>query len=228
MGDDRSPGDAFGVDSTAGSLRRVAMRRPGAILAGDAGAWHYTKSLEPSVLVAQYQAFTQLAAAGGARIHWLPADDADGFADSVFAYDPSSLIPTGAIILRPGKRAGRAEAGLDRALYEGLMPIVGTRCRLLDFDLRRAACLSVVRRIVPHGGRQLVHECSHSPDDFIGCFGEVDAGSANPILDRSLRKDPIPQHQSTVPNVTRNSPPANLALSTWRRRSESGNTIDRR
>jgi N-dimethylarginine dimethylaminohydrolase len=44
----------------------------------------------------------------------------------VFTYDPSFVIPAGAIILRPGKQSRRAEAELHRTFYEGLMPIVGT------------------------------------------------------------------------------------------------------
>ena len=62
----------------------------------------------------------------GVEIRWLADDDTDGLADSVFTYDPSFVIPAGAIILRPGKQARRAEAELHRAFYEGLMPILGT------------------------------------------------------------------------------------------------------
>jgi len=109
----------------AGSLRQVAMRRPGGILSADAEAWHYAKALDCAVLVAQYEAFVELVIASGAHIHWLPADDSDGLADSVFTYDPLFVIPEGGVILRPGKLLRRAEADLHRAFYEGMLPILG-------------------------------------------------------------------------------------------------------
>ncbi len=116
-----------GVDSMAGQLRDVAMRRPGAILDADADAdaWHYSKPLDPAALVAQYEALVDLITASGARIHWLPDDEADGLADSVFTYDPSFVIPAGAVILRPGKLARRAEAALHQAFYQDAIPIIG-------------------------------------------------------------------------------------------------------
>ena len=126
MGTDQTVIEEFGVDSMVGDLRQVAMRRPGAIVTADAGEWHYAKPINADALVDQYQAFADLVEASGAQIHWLPSDEHDGLADSVFTYDPSFVIPAGAIILRPGKQARRAEAVLHRTFYEGLMPIVGT------------------------------------------------------------------------------------------------------
>ncbi|MEA2024015.1 MAG: arginine deiminase family protein [Actinomycetota bacterium] len=110
----------------AGPLLEVAMRRPGAILTADADQWHYAKPIDADALVAQYEAFVDLLETAGAHIHWLPDDEADGLADSMFTFDPSFVIPAGAITLRPGKQARRAEAELHRSFYEGLMPIVGT------------------------------------------------------------------------------------------------------
>ncbi|MEA2026249.1 MAG: arginine deiminase family protein, partial [Chloroflexota bacterium] len=118
--------DRYGVDSMAGELRDVAMRRPGAILSADPEAWHYTKPIDADALTAQFDAFAELVNAHGARIHWLEADPDDGLADSVFTYDPSFVIPGGAIILRPGKPTRLDEVDVHRAFYEGLMPIVGT------------------------------------------------------------------------------------------------------
>lgn len=110
----------------AGSLQQVAMRRPGAILSADADDWHYAKALDRAALAAQYEAFVELVVASGARILWLPADDSDGLADSVFTYDPSFVIPAGVIMLRPGKLLRRAEVDLHRAFYQGMMPILGS------------------------------------------------------------------------------------------------------
>ena len=126
MGTDQTVLEGFGVDSMVGDLRQVAMRRPGAIVTADANEWHYAKPLNADALIDQYQAFADLVEASGAQIHWLPDDDHDGLADSVFTYDPSFVIPAGAIILRPGKQTRRAEAELHRTFYQGFMPIVGT------------------------------------------------------------------------------------------------------
>jgi dimethylargininase len=116
----------YGVDSMAGQLRDVAMRRPAAILTADPEVWHYAKPINADALSAQFDAFASLLEAQGARIHWLEADGDDGLADSVFTYDPSFVIPAGAVILRPGKAARTGEAELHRRFYEGLMPILGS------------------------------------------------------------------------------------------------------
>lgn len=118
--------DAYGVDSMAGPLSHVAVRRPGAILAADPEAWHYAKPCDARAMAAQFEAFVTLLEAHGATVHWLEEDDADGLADSVFTYDPSFVVPGGAIILRPGKPARMAEAELHRRFYDGRMPILGT------------------------------------------------------------------------------------------------------
>jgi dimethylargininase len=117
--------ERYGVDSMAGPLRDVALRRPGAILSADPVAWHYAKPLDPVVLTAQFDAFAALLEEYGARIHWIEGSDDDGLADSVFSYDPSFVVGAGAVILRPGKDARAEEAALHRRFYEGLMPIIG-------------------------------------------------------------------------------------------------------
>ena len=117
---------AFGVDSMVGDLRRIAMRRPGAILTANADEWHYAKPINADALTSQYEAFAGLLEAAGVQIDWVADGEADELADSVFTYDPSFVVPAGAIILRPGKSARRREAELHRAFYEGLMPVLGT------------------------------------------------------------------------------------------------------
>lgn len=59
---------AVGVDSMVGPLKRVAMRRPGAILTADPKRWHYAEPIDPVALAAQYDAFAELVAASGAEI----------------------------------------------------------------------------------------------------------------------------------------------------------------
>ncbi len=123
----------FGVDSMAGQLRRVAMCRPKAILDADPARWHYAKPIDPAALQRQYDSFVDLVEGHGAEIIWLDdatvQDDAPAgqdLADLVFTYDPSFVIPQGAVLLRPGKDLRLGEVEYHRALYEGLMPIVGT------------------------------------------------------------------------------------------------------
>ncbi len=116
----------FGVDSMVGDLLSVAMRRPGAILTANADDWHYAKPIDADALLAQFEAFAEVLEASGVRIEWLPEDESDGLADSVFTFDPSFVIPAGAVILRPGKPARLAEVDVHRAFYEDLMPVIGS------------------------------------------------------------------------------------------------------
>lgn len=116
----------FGVDSMAKPLRRVAMRRPGALLEADHRTWHYAKPLDGPRLVEQYERFAEMVSAGGADIEWFP-DSNDDLADSVFTYDPSFMVPGGAVVLRPGKPLRVAEAELHADFYRAKdIPILGT------------------------------------------------------------------------------------------------------
>ncbi len=115
----------FGVSSSSEALRRVAMRRPGAILSADPERWHYAKPIDAEALQRQYARFVDLVEASGAEIAWIPEAD-DDLADSVFAYDPSFVVPGGAVILRPGKPLRAGEADLHAAFYEAEgIPILG-------------------------------------------------------------------------------------------------------
>lgn len=115
----------FGVASMSAPLRRVAMRRPRAMLHADHVDWHYAHPLNPELVLDQYEGFVGLVLKAGAEIVWL--DDADDdLADSIFTYDPSFVIPSGAIILRMGKPRRLDEDRLHERLYEKLgIPIIG-------------------------------------------------------------------------------------------------------
>ncbi len=120
----------FGGSSSVAPLRKVAMRRPGAMLTADHERWHYTKPLDPVALTQQYEVFAELVAASGAEIFWMPEHDAvgavDDLADSVFTYDPSFAVPGGAVVLRPGKPLRTGEADLHASFYEAEgIPIIG-------------------------------------------------------------------------------------------------------
>ena len=115
-----------GVDSMTGQLARVAMRRPGAILTADHGRWHYAKPINAAGLTAQYEAFVALVEASGAEIVWMPEAD-DDLADSIFTYDPSFVVPGGAVIASPGKPLRCGETELHRSFYESIgVPVLGT------------------------------------------------------------------------------------------------------
>ena len=129
MSDDTTSSE-FGVSSSVAPLRKVAMRRPGAMLTADHDRWHYAKPLDPTALTRQYQAFAELVASSGAQIAWLPDGDGSGaiddLADSVFTYDPSFAVPGGAVVLRPGKSLRAGEADLHAAFYESEgVPVLG-------------------------------------------------------------------------------------------------------
>ncbi len=115
----------FGVASSVGQLARVALRRPGAILAADPQRWHYTKAIDADALRRQYETFVGHVEASGAEILWFD-DTADDLADSVFVYDPSITVPGGAIVVRPGKALRMGEVALHRRFYEANnIPVLG-------------------------------------------------------------------------------------------------------
>lgn len=111
-------------------LRKVAMRRPGAILSADSARWHYGSDINAEALRAQYQSFVDLIEESGAEIVWLddPSEHGidDDLADSVFTYDPSLITDAGAVLLRLGKPLRVAETELHRKLYQReSVPILG-------------------------------------------------------------------------------------------------------
>lgn len=115
----------YGVSNMVGALGTVAMRRPGAILSADPERWHYTKPIDGPALTAQYERFVELVAAAGAEIQWLD-DEPDDLADSVFTYDPSFVVPGGAVLLRPGKGLREAEVEVHERFYRSVgLPILG-------------------------------------------------------------------------------------------------------
>lgn len=117
--------DRYGVNTMTGTLARVAMRRPGAILGADHERWHYATPLNPSKLEAQYREFANLVGRSGAEIVWLP-DGHDDLADSIFTYDPSFVIGDGAVVLRPGKELRIAESQMHAEFYSAEnIPILG-------------------------------------------------------------------------------------------------------
>ncbi len=115
----------YGVDSMAGRLSKVAVRKPTAILTADAAEWHYSKDLDSEGLVRQFTDFVALLEAAGSEVLWFD-DYPDELADSIFTYDPSFMLTEGAVLLRPGKEKRRGEVDVHRRFYERLgIPIIG-------------------------------------------------------------------------------------------------------
>ncbi len=108
------------------SLRSVALRQPDAILSADPSIWHYDGALDGPALTEQFNQFVALLEAAGVDIHWL-SSESDDLADSIFTYDPSFMIGSGAILLRPGKSLRRPEVALHESFYQSIgVPIIGT------------------------------------------------------------------------------------------------------
>lgn len=116
----------FGVSSNSRTLQSVLVRRPGAILRADHERWHYTKPLDGAALAAQFDTFVGLLEGAGVDVQFLPDDPDDDLADSIFTHDSSMVVPSGAIVLRPGKELRKGEPDLHRSFYDGRIPIAGS------------------------------------------------------------------------------------------------------
>jgi dimethylargininase len=118
--------DTHGAQSMAAPLRRVAMRAPGpSLAAANPADWHYGPTFDPARARAQYDRFTELVAASGAEIMWMP-DEGDGLADAMFTHDPSLVTRHGAIVLNLGKKLRKGEAALHERLYaDHGVPVLG-------------------------------------------------------------------------------------------------------
>lgn len=110
----------------ASPLRRVAVRAPRAILTADPDVWHYVGPLDASELSKQHAQLVALLVEHGAEVEWLPDTD-DELADSVFTYDASLIVPSGAILMRPGKALRLPEIELHERFYEQIrVPVCGS------------------------------------------------------------------------------------------------------
>ena len=122
-----SQSQGFGSQSMVAPLRRVLMKRPGAVMAGaDAATWNYAGALELEALQQDHDALVAKITAAGTEVVLLGEDPA-GLADAVFTHDPSQVTREGAIILRMGKELRRDEADVHARFYERQdIPILGT------------------------------------------------------------------------------------------------------
>lgn len=116
---------SYGVSSMTAPLRRVALRRPDAMISADAEAWHYGETFDGGQVRTEHAAFTDLVTASGAEIHWMDEPDS-GNADAVFTFDASIMTPAGAVLMSPGKPLRHQEQELHRTFYRRVgIPVIG-------------------------------------------------------------------------------------------------------
>jgi N-dimethylarginine dimethylaminohydrolase len=77
-------------------------------------------------VLAQHARFVELLEAEGAAVEWLEVADDDDLSDSVFTYDPTFVLPGGAVLLNPGKPLRVGEVALHERFYDVAgIPILG-------------------------------------------------------------------------------------------------------
>ena len=86
-------------------LRRVFVRRPGHVDRWQEYGWRCAP--DPVRLVEEHERFCELLAGAGADV--VVGDPLDSSLDAVYVHDPAAVTRAGAVLLRPGKEARRAE-----------------------------------------------------------------------------------------------------------------------
>ena len=108
-------------------LRTVLVKRPDASFAvDDPVAWHYTSRPDLERAKQEHDFLVSLLQEGGAEViaHTVPQQ---GFADSIFVFDPVLVTDQGAIILSMGKQQRRGEeAAMAQRMKELGIPILST------------------------------------------------------------------------------------------------------
>lgn len=116
----------FGGHSMSARLRTVMVRRPAESLSPD--DWRpfgYMHPVQHHETERQHEAFCALLAAAGIEVIAAGPDPA-GRLDAIFAYDPSLITNSGAVLLRMGKALRQEESAFHEATYRELgIPIIG-------------------------------------------------------------------------------------------------------
>ena len=117
----------YGCQDMVSPLRTVLVKRPDqAFGAADPQVWHYTSRPDLAVAQQEHDALAELLRKGGAEVvyhdEYLP-----DHADAIYAFDPSLVTDSGAIILSMGKDKRRGEEAAMARTYEKMdIPILYT------------------------------------------------------------------------------------------------------
>ena len=107
-------------------LRRVMVRKPAIPMHDD--DWRvfgYTHRVDSAETERQHAAFREILAGAGAEVIGAGPDEA-GHLDAIFAYDPTIMTNSGAVLLRMGKELRRDETAFHARTYGELgIPILG-------------------------------------------------------------------------------------------------------
>ena len=119
-------GRAWGGQSMVAPLRRVIVRKPAPpASAGEFTRFGYPRPVDHDRTQIEHDAFRALLTESGAEVVVAGPDDA-GLLDAIFAYDPSLMTDSGAVLLRPGKELRLAEVDLAERSYAELgIPVIG-------------------------------------------------------------------------------------------------------
>ena len=117
----------YGCQDMVSPLRAVLVKRPDqAFGTADPQVWHYTSRPDLAVAQQEHDALVELLGKGGAEViyqdEYLP-----DHADAIYAFDPSLVTDSGAIILSMGKDKRRGEEAAMARTYEKMdIPILYT------------------------------------------------------------------------------------------------------
>ena len=117
----------YGCQDMVSPLRTVLVKRPDqAFGTADPQVWHYTSRPDLAVAQQEHDALAELLRKGGAEVvyhdEYLP-----DHADAIYAFDPSLVTDSGAIILSMGKDKRRGEEAAMVRTYEKMdIPILYT------------------------------------------------------------------------------------------------------
>ena len=117
----------YGCQDMVSPLRTVLVKRPDqAFGTADPQVWHYTSRPDLAVAQQEHDTLVELLRKGGAEViyqdEYLP-----DHADAIYAFDPSLVTDSGAIILSMGKDKRRGEEAAMVRTYEKMdIPILYT------------------------------------------------------------------------------------------------------
>lgn len=117
----------YGCQDMVSPLRTVLIKRPDkAFAVEDAAAWHYTSRPNLTIAQQEHDALVEQLRKGRAEVvyhdEYLP-----DHADAIYAFDPSLVTDSGAIILSMGKDKRRGEEAAMARCYEKMgVPILYT------------------------------------------------------------------------------------------------------